>query len=200
MSDVALPEAPCSSPARAPSKDSRARTKPERVPGSAAIDPTAEEKLPRAERRILTALSQYFDGRSMRQVAVLTGYSHKGGGFRNAIGALRTRGFVEGGQGRLIATDEGLAALGPIDPLPTGLELVEYWKRQPQLGRAERLILDSLVEAYPDVLTTDQIAERTGYEARGGGFRNALGKLRTLELIHGRGDIRAADMFFEGVC
>jgi uncharacterized protein len=31
---------------------------------------------------------------------------------------------------------------------------------------------------------------QTGYEANGGGFNNALGRLRTLELIEGRGELR----------
>jgi hypothetical protein len=45
------------------------------------------------ERRILTALAQYPQGRSKVQVAVLTGYAATGGGFNNYLGALRSRGL-----------------------------------------------------------------------------------------------------------
>jgi uncharacterized protein len=59
-----------------------------------------------------------------------------------------------------------------------------------QLGKAERLILETLVNAYPLALSKADIAAQTGYEANGGGFNNALGRLRTLELVEGRGEIR----------
>ena len=53
-------------------------------------------KLAAGERRILTALAQYPDGRSKVQVAVLTGYAATGGGFNNYLGALRSRGLHRG--------------------------------------------------------------------------------------------------------
>jgi hypothetical protein len=42
-------------------------------------------KLPAGERRILTALAQYPQGRSKAQVAVLAGYALNGGGFNNYL-------------------------------------------------------------------------------------------------------------------
>lgn len=42
-------------------------------------------KLAAGERRILTALAQYPQGRSKVQVAVLTGYAASGGGFNNYL-------------------------------------------------------------------------------------------------------------------
>ena len=46
------------------------------------------------------------------------------------------------------------------------------------------------MDAYPSALNKAEIAAQTGYEANGGGFNNALGRLRTLELVEGRGEIR----------
>ena len=69
-----------------------------------------------------------------------------------------------------------------------GPELIDYWRRQ--LGKAERLVLEALVNSYPTALSKAEIAVQTGYEANGGGFNNALGRLRTLELIEGRGELR----------
>lgn len=40
------------------------------------------------------------------------------------------------------------------------------------------------------------MAAAAGYAATGGGFNNALGKLRTLELIEGRGELQASSNLF----
>lgn len=54
-------------------------------------------------------------------------------------------------------------------------------------------VVDALAHAHPGDLSIDELAEATGYQAAGGGFRNALGRLRTLHLIHGRGRGALAD-------
>jgi uncharacterized protein len=36
---------------------------------------------------------------------------------------------------------------------------------------------------YPDALTKEEVAAKASYEASGGGFNNALGRLKTLELV-----------------
>jgi hypothetical protein len=146
-------------------------------------------KLGRAERAILTVLAQH-GGRTTVQVALLTGYSHKSGGFRNALSSLRSSGLITG-RGTVEVTAAGVTALGAWEPLPQGAALLEWWYRQ--LGRAERLILGELVLAWPSALPVDQIAARTGYSATSGGFRNALSRLRSLQLADGRGELKAAD-------
>jgi hypothetical protein len=147
------------------------------------------------ERRILTALAQYPEGRSKVQVAVLTGYAPNGGGFNNYLGALRSRALIKGDGDKLTITDTGIETLGSWEPLPMGAALVEYWRSR--LGKAERLILETLTQAYPNALTKEEVAAGAGYEANGGGFNNALGRLRTLELVEGRGEIKASDSLFQ---
>lgn len=154
----------------------------------------AHPHLSKAERLILTALARYPQGRSKVQVAVLTRYAHTGGGFNNALGALRSHGLLHGDQAHLKITEVGLKVLGEFDPLPQGQELLEHWLRQ--LGKAERAALQALVEVYPRQLTKEELAQRAGYEAAGGGFNNALSRLRTLELIGGRGELRASEDLF----
>jgi len=75
-------------------------------------DSNGEIKLAAGERRILTALAQYSKGRSKVQVAVLTGYAATGGGFNNYLGALRSRGLIEGDGDRLTISEAGIQALG----------------------------------------------------------------------------------------
>jgi hypothetical protein len=156
---------------------------------------TGQLMLGRAHRAILTVLAQFPDGRTKRQVAMLTGYSGKGGGFNNALSSLRSGGLIGRGEPIRI-TEAGIAAIGTDwEPLPTGHALAEHWIAQ--LGRAEGLVLRALLDAWPSSLTKEEIAEQTGYAASGGGFNNALSRLRTLELIEGRGDMRADETLAE---
>jgi hypothetical protein len=149
----------------------------------------AVEKMSGAERKILTALAQH-ESRTKVQVAILAGYAHSGGGFNNALSACRTKGWLDGRGEQLRITDAGVVRLGPVEALPTGRALVDYWLGQ--LAKAERAILRQLVDVYPAELSKPELGERTGYESDGGGFNNALSRLRTLELIEGRGEVRAS--------
>ena len=168
---------------------------PAAAPRVGLVRVSGECGLPRAERLILTALAQYPEGRTAVQVAVLAGYAVGGGGFRNALGALRSAGRLEGSGDALCITAAGRQALGAFTPLPQGRALLEHWMGQ--LPKAERKALEALSEVYPKTLSVAQIAARAGYAAGGGGFRNALGRLRTLELIKGRGEIMASPAFFQ---
>jgi hypothetical protein len=80
-------------------------------------------------------------------------------------------------------TENGMRELGSWEPLPAGSGLVDYWRAR--LGKAERLILETLTQAYPDALTKEEVAAKAGYEPNGGGFNNALGRLRTLDWSRG---------------
>ncbi|ADJ24789.1 hypothetical protein Hden_2994 [Hyphomicrobium denitrificans ATCC 51888] len=103
----------------APEPASRIATvQEERAPASGPASSTSCS-LGKAERLVLTALAQYPDGRTKVQVALLTGYAVGGGGFKNALGALRSNGFIEG-YDILVITAGGLDALGPFEPLPRG--------------------------------------------------------------------------------
>lgn len=153
-----------------------------------------DSSLGKAERLILTALAQYLQGRTKAQIALLTGYAVSGGGFNNALGRLRSEGYVEGRGDFITATASGIAALGSYDPLPVGDALLAYWYGQ--LGKAERAILETVAGAHPDGVDKEGVARQTGYEASGGGFNNALGRLRTLELIERGNPIRASDDLF----
>jgi hypothetical protein len=115
--------------------------------------------------------------------------------FNNYVGALRSRALIKGDGDRLTITNAGIEALGSWEPLPTGSALVDYWRGR--LGKAERLILETLTQVYADALTKEEVAVNAGYEANGGGFNNALGRLRTLEMVEGRGDIKTNGNLFD---
>lgn len=172
----------------------KARPKTSQPPPAPAPAEPRDESLPKAQRAILAALAQH-GGRTTTQVALLTGYSHKSGGYRNALSSLRSAGYIEG-RGDLTITDAGIQALGPFDPLPTGPALRDWWK-QHHLGKAERAVLDVLTDAWPNPVSVDEIAQATGYSPTSGGFRNALSRLRSLELAAGRGELVISDQLME---
>lgn len=146
--------------------------------------------LGKAERVILAALIQYGPARDKKQLAIRAGYSHNSGGFNNSLGKLRSAGYVDGFR----ATEDGAAALPDVQGLPSGKDLRQDWLSR--LGKAERTILEALIGVYPNSLTKEQIGQATGYSATSGGFNNALGKLRSLELAQGYGDIAASEDLF----
>lgn len=148
-------------------------------------------KLSGGERKILTALAQYAPKpRTKTQIAILTGYAHNGGGFNNLLSSLRTKQYASG-MDPIHITEQGLRALGDFQPLPRGRELLEHWSRQ--LGKAERILLKVLFEQWPKALTKATVASLARYAVDGGGFNNALSRLRTLELISGRDELRCCD-------
>lgn len=191
-----LQSRPTAQPRQAPSPS---RQQPRReAPRAQAPAAEGDAQLRKAERTLLSVLAQFPDGRTKTQLAILGGYSAKGGGFNNAIGRLRSLGYVTpAGVEPIRATQEGIDAAGDVEPIPTGQELYEHWQRQ--LKKAERAILDVLYHTYPQGLTKEEIAEQAGYEPSGGGFNNALGKLRTLELAVGYGEVFAAEALFEEI-
>lgn len=157
----------------------------------------SQGSLPGGERKILTALAQYPDGRTKVQVAILTGYAHNGGAFNNYFSSLRSKAYVVLNlpPDRYRITDAGRVALGEYTPLPTGAALLDHWRGQ--LSKAERAALDVVVAAYPGSLTQDTVAERAGYTPGTGGINNAISRLRTLELIQGYGELKASDTLFD---
>lgn len=176
----AAPAAPV--PATPPPPAPRRQQAAEPARASRSASSSTSGGLGRAERVILAVLATY-GPRTHSQIALQSGYSGKGGGFNNALGRLRSTGRIVGGRDRIEITDQGIEDLGDFDPLPSGRALVDHWLGT--LPKAERSILTVLVDAWPASLSNDEIALRTEYSAAGGGFNNALGRLRTLELIHG---------------
>ena len=148
--------------------------------------PTAEggsADLTKAQRAILSVLAQFPDGRSKKQVAMLTRYSHTSGGFNGALAGLRSAGLIGRGEPMLI-TDAGLEALGgEWEPLPTGPDLIDYWLSY--LSKAEGTVLRLLLDSWPAPMSKAAIAAAADYSPTSGGFNGALARLRSLQLITG---------------
>jgi hypothetical protein len=160
--------------------------------GGAAGEPLVLKDIHRA---FLAVLAQFPDGRTKKQAAVLAGYSPKSSGVDGALSALRSAGLIDRGQPMRI-TAEGIDALGDqYEPPPTGRGLVDYWMSR--LGKAESAILQVLLDAWPRMLTRNEMAEAAGYSVKSSGFDGAIARLRALQLADGQGGLRAVDELAE---
>lgn len=189
-----VPDAPVAiMPSLMPSAPKPARTPP------AKKDPEASgPKLPKAETALLLVLLQWPEGRTRSQISILSGYSLKSSSFKNALSALRSGGLiVSHGTDGFKATDAGRARLESlgitIPPPPTGEVVLGWWMEK--LPRAEAVIFSAIMSEYRATVTTplapgpelgfEQVSSLSGYSSNSSSFKNALSKLRTLDLIDG---------------
>lgn len=154
----------------------------QRVPGEVPRRSTSGE-LDGPMRKILTVLVVH-GGMTKRKLALLAGYSARGGGFGNPLSRLRTAGFVEG-TNAITATDAGRRTIGTVDrPPPRGRALLEWWCERID-GPMQR-ILSALAACSPRQMKhPHDLARLAGYTPGTGGFNNPLSRLKTLGLIVG---------------
>lgn len=145
-------------------------------------------------RRIMIALAQCPKGLTHGQIGVRASLSSKSGTFATYLSKARSNGWITG-RGLIQITPDGLAALGHYDPLPVGPDLLEHWLRDLGDSGAAR-ILRVVAAAYPHSLSNAEVGEQANLSHQSGTFATYLSKLRTLELITGRGEIRASDDLF----
>jgi hypothetical protein len=154
-----------------------------------------DSTLSKAELAVLRAVAHFPGGVTSSKAAMFSGYSVKSSSFEKALSLLRTKELIERGQ-PITITLAGLDAAGEIGDLPNGPDLLAYWLDHQALAKAERALLPVIVGALPNAITRADIAEASGYSLASSSFEKAMSKLRTLELIGGRGDdIRAAEEF-----
>lgn len=168
-----------------PAPPIRHASQPDRHLMVVPVPSNGEAKLGKAERQILFALQQHADGLTRVQLAFLTGYSPRTSTLGVALARLRSEGLVTKGGDLIDLTEVGHKyPVGDVDRLPEpGPDLVAYWSEK--LGKAEREVLRVMVEAYPDQLSRNEIAERTGYSPQTSTLGVALARVRGLKLVDG---------------
>jgi hypothetical protein len=121
--------------------------------------------LPRGEQQVLTAIAQHREGVTREQITVLTGYKRS---TRDAyVQRLRERGLVDVGGDRIVATGDGLAALGPdFKPLPKGAALRKYWTER--LPQGERRVFEVVANLWPRTSIETRSRPRPTSSARPG--------------------------------
>lgn len=137
----------------------------------------------KAERAFLSALVQYPEGMSRSKLAVLTGYKATSGHIGNTLSSLRMKGLIERGD-PIVITDAGRELVRDVEPLPPpGPRLLAHWMAK--LGKTEQAFLEVIVDVYPEPISGQEVAERTGYKPTSGHVGNTLSLLRTKGLIEG---------------
>jgi hypothetical protein len=151
-------------------------------PPAAGASEAGDASLTKAERGIVAALATYPVPLSREQLAFLADYHPRAKGFTNALGALRSRDIISTGfPATLTAAGQYLAGGLTLD-VPG--DIASTWLSR--FGRAERAILEHLIECRPHAGDRDELASLAGYEhSRSKGFTNALGRLRGLGLVEG---------------
>lgn len=145
-------------------------------------------------RRMLIALAQRPQGLTRARLGIRAGLSPKTGTFATYLGRLRSNGWVSGDRSQIQITDAGLKALGTYDPLPTGPDLAAYWMQE--LGGGMARMLQAALNVYPQTISREAMGQASNLSDKTGSFATYLGRLRSLELIEGRGEIRASEELF----
>jgi hypothetical protein len=136
-------------------------------------------------RRILVALAQRPQGLTSSQLGIRASISSTSGTFDTYMSRARKAGWIVG-SGNAQITEAGLAALGHYNALPEGAELREHWMRSVK-GAGARRLLQVLADAYPNPMTSEQLGQAAGIAHTSGTFDTYMSRLRTLQLIEGRG-------------
>ncbi len=173
------------------------------VPSPRRVEPTSsasDSGLSGPEQRILDAIaleeSVGVNEPEQTAVAFLAGYTFGGGGFNNPKGSLRSKGLVEYRGNRIVLTEAGRSVANRPEAALTTQEL--HQRVMNILPGPERKLLGVLLEVYPNDITNEELAERSGYEHGGGGFNNPRGRLRSLGLVEyiPGGKVKAKPLLF----
>lgn len=132
-------------------------------------------------------------------VAFLAGYTPTGGYYNNTRGAMRSKGWIEyTSSGQLYLTDVGRHHAPPISRPLTVEDL--HRAVLEQLSKAERSIMQPLLDQWPNAMSNEDLAAAAGYDPTGGYYNNTRGRLRSIGLIDypEKGSVRAEDFLFPG--
>lgn len=153
-----------------------------------------------AEQRILNAIRWWnmigVATPSHPQVAFVAGYSHKSGTWSTYLSRLRSSGLIEG-RGDLVLTEAGARVATTPQQVPTGDQLRNMVLEK--IDAPLRRIMAPIMGAYPGGLTHQAAAEAAVYSPTSGTWSTYLSRLRSLDLIEGRGELKAQAWLFPGV-
>jgi hypothetical protein len=121
------------------------------------------------------------------QLATLAKIKRSGGTFGTYLSRLNQRGLIAERDGRVSITDDGLDLMGgpPAQP-QTHEELVASW-RERLTGGAVRMF-DALLDAGPDGLSREELADAAEITLSGGTYGTYLSRLVTNGLAERQGD------------
>ncbi len=137
-----------------------------------------EVKLNLCTRRVYSFL-YHNQGRefSRTQLAVVTGYSQKSGGFKDAISKLNVLDLIsKNGNKVSVKNMNEEFATEPSEEIT-----MDVWLRK--LNKCTRTILKFLLDRPNESFDREEVANETGYSISSGGFKDAISKLNVLGMI-----------------
>lgn len=146
-------------------------------------------KITGGTRKLMMALAQYPDGLDRKALSHISGL-RQSGTFRTYLSHMRTSGWITDEGDKLVITDEGCSALGPVDALPTGEDLQRYWLGK--MGGGQQRILQALIDAGEDGIAREDLPAAADM-TENGSLRTYISKLRGLQLIHGDKHLHVAE-------
>lgn len=148
--------------------------------------------------RMLTALGRMAPLRLTRtQWGTVAKMKATGGTFSTYLGELRRAGLVEENQAGFTLTAAGFTHIGGQPAPLTASELQDHYLTILRAGAAR--MLQSVIDAYPNTLTREELGTAAGITATAGTFSTYLGELRRNGLITvEHGHIRATDILIHG--
>lgn len=162
------------------------------VEGNGALSPS--------EQKILNALALLqelgIEQPDRGTLAFFSGYA-VAGRYNNLVGALKSAGYLAYPvDGTVTLTDMGTEhAEAGAHPIRTLEDLHGLW--QQKLPPSEWKVLDALLSIYPDALSREELASKTGYTVAGR-FNNVVGRLRSLgaATYPREGHVAASELLF----
>jgi uncharacterized protein len=158
---------------------------------------TDEVKLRLGERRMLDVLCRWYPARLTKaQLATLSRLRVTSGTFSAYYGTLKRANLIDEASNGIQVSELGYTVTGGKGKSPqTTDEVIQMWRSSLRAG--ERKLLDILVEAYPESISKDELAERAELTANSGTFGAYLGTLRRNGLAQVRdGQIHAGEALF----
>lgn len=194
----------------APKAPQGLRDKPVNQPvpwAQSVADPAAvgDLKLNKTQQRILDALAWYEslgnNSPSLVHIGAVALIDTSGGYFSNLAGPLSSAGLVERGHGSMSLTALGRTFAKTVDTPATLAEyhrsLGERVRKMKSAGGRTLDILETMIAANGQELTTEQIGQALGIDHTGGYFSNLIGPLSTAGLItRSGGVVRPTEVLF----
>lgn len=151
----------------------------------------SEASLPRGEKAVLQCVAQ-FGSRTRKQIRIITGY--KKSSVDTYIRNLVSYGYVVANDSIEI-TEAGLQACQDAEQLPSGRDLIEYWKNT--LSGGERELFIGIVSVYPNDVHRDQIPSEVQYAPSS--VDTYLRKLISYNIVYvsRKGYVKADDELFK---
>ena len=133
-----------------------------------------------------------------RQISTLVGIAPSGSTFSTYITELKNAGYLIESGDSIEITAEGRENAGEVQPLPTDpMELLAMWKSKFRAGAAR--MLDVITECYPNEISKEDIAAKTGIDSVGSTFSTYINELKNngLVVIEGKMVRASKELFLE---